>query len=95
MGRNGEHIMKQLAFYDKIVDVLRDQSPAHEPEQMAFCIYHLMKENPHNVQRGKAWGTMLRNIKVLLLQHLEWEMSEVFTLLAKLKELTKYMKKTT
>jgi len=87
--------MDQDNFYRSIVQLICNQAIDHDPEQLANSLYFFMKQHPENVKVDKAWGDMLRNIKVLLTKHLCWEMIEVHRLFVKLSKLTKYMKKST
>jgi hypothetical protein len=62
---------------------------------MAFALYLQMKQHPDNVKADKAWGEMLKNIKILLSKHFEWDMRDIHQVFVKLQKLTKYMKKST
>ena len=85
--------LKQDDFYKQIVAIIGDNAGAKDPQKMAFALYLQMKQHPENVKSDKAWGVMLKNIKILLKEHFEWDMRNIHQVFTKLQELTRYMKK--
>jgi len=87
--------MTQTEFYKDTVAIIAKQGPNKDPKQMAMSIYFHMKQYPENVKQDAAWGVMMKNIKSLLTEEFEWEMTEIHTLFINLCDLTKYMEKST
>lgn len=87
--------MEQNDFYREIVRLISESAGEHNPEQMANYLYFHLKQYPDNIKVGKAWGDVLRNVKILLNHHFGWKMAEIHKFLVKLSNLTKYMKKST
>jgi hypothetical protein len=85
--------LKQDDFYKQIIAVIGNNASAMDPEKMAFALYLQMKQYPENVKKDKAWGEMLKNIKILLSKHFEWGMRDIHQVFTKLQKLTQYMKK--
>ncbi len=85
--------LKQDDFYKQIVAILGNNARSEDPSKMAFALYLQMKQYPENVKKDKAWGEILKNIKILLSQHFEWDMREIHQVFVKLQKLTQYMKK--
>ena len=87
--------LKQNDFYKEIIAIIGNNAGYKDPSKMAFALYLQMKQHPDNVKTDKAWGVMLKNIKILLSKHFEWEMRDIHQVFVKLQKLTKYMKKST
>jgi len=85
--------LKQDNFYRQIVTVIGNNAELKDPTKMAFALYLQMKQHPENVKKGRAWGVMLKNIKILLDKHFEWDMRDIHQVFIKLQKLTKYMEK--
>lgn len=85
--------MTQKDFYKGTIAIMDQKAHDMNPESLANAIYFHMKQNPKNVKVDKAWGVMLKNIKILLSQHFEWDMMEIHQVFTKLRKLTQYMQK--
>ena len=85
--------MTQDNFYKEIVRLLHRLADDKNPDQMAYSVYLYMREHPENVKMDKAWGDMMKNMKILLSKHLGWKMSDIHRFFMKLRNLTQYMKK--
>lgn len=85
--------MEQDDFYKGIVKLIYRQADDKDPDVMAYSVYFHMKQHPDNVKIDKAWGDMLKNMKILLSKGLKWEMTDIHRFFVKLSNLTKYMKK--
>jgi len=87
--------MTQFEYYKDMALLIGNEASAYDPVKMANALYFYMKQHPENVKIDKEWKEMLKNIKILLSQHFEWEMKDIHQLFIKLNKLTKYMQKST
>ena len=85
--------LKQDDFYRQIVMVIGNNADSMDPQKMAYALYLQMKQHPENIKEDKSWGVMLKNIKILLNKHFDWNMRDIHQVFTKLQNLTKYMKK--
>lgn len=85
--------MTQDNFYKEIVKLIYCLADGKTPDQLAYCVYFHMREHPKNVKMDKAWGDMMKNMKILLSKHLGWKMRDIHRFFTKLHSLTQYMKK--
>lgn len=85
--------MKQHVFYREIVRLMEHFAKENNPNKLSVVIYGHIKQHPENVKVDRAWGEMLRNMKILLKRHYSWPVRDIHMFFINLKKFTKYMEK--